>query len=265
MREARRTAGLASLLMPLPNRRRKSDDIAAQIRGLVARGRLICGEKLPPERELAALMEASRGAIREGLRRLEQTGLVEQRPGRHGGSFIARPSLIGLVVGLRDQLYLAGIEMAEFNDARIQLECLIVRLATQRAMLGDWNALQSELRFSERIWKAGTWHERSDVQCEFHMKLARASWCPPLEVMLEALLRLSLEFSAGRNANRPRETVRFRRKLLRLMQAGDGEGAAAAMADYLALQQSRYRDIAAEAASRLPPEAQMPVPPQPPT
>lgn len=49
MRDGRSTAGLASLLMPLPTRRRTSDNIAAQIRGLVARRRLICGEKLPPE------------------------------------------------------------------------------------------------------------------------------------------------------------------------------------------------------------------------
>jgi len=47
---------------------RAFEDIADQIRGLVASGRLRPGDRLPPERELAALFNVSRNTLREALR-----------------------------------------------------------------------------------------------------------------------------------------------------------------------------------------------------
>lgn len=43
--------------------------------------RYVCGERLPSERDLAAGFDASRGAVREALSQLEQSGLIKIQPG----------------------------------------------------------------------------------------------------------------------------------------------------------------------------------------
>lgn len=57
--------------------RRIADEIAAGI----ASGRFKVGERLPPERELSAMLEVSRPTLREAIIALELTGQVEVRGG----------------------------------------------------------------------------------------------------------------------------------------------------------------------------------------
>jgi DNA-binding FadR family transcriptional regulator len=46
------------------------------------------GERLPPERELAARLDVSRVTLREAIRALQQAGYVRSQRGRYGGSFV---------------------------------------------------------------------------------------------------------------------------------------------------------------------------------
>lgn len=58
------------------------EQIVEQIQGRIVRGELRAGDRLLPERELAASFGASRTAVREALKTLAQMGLVDMRPGR---------------------------------------------------------------------------------------------------------------------------------------------------------------------------------------
>ncbi|MBW2231191.1 MAG: FadR family transcriptional regulator [Deltaproteobacteria bacterium] len=64
--------------MPGPPR---NEIIAATLRDEILRGRFREGERLPSERDLADRFEAHRGTVREALKKLEQLGLAEIRPG----------------------------------------------------------------------------------------------------------------------------------------------------------------------------------------
>jgi DNA-binding FadR family transcriptional regulator len=59
----------------------KSPQVARHLRDEILRGRFRAGDRLPSERELVQQLGIHRGAIREGLRALDQLGLVEIRPG----------------------------------------------------------------------------------------------------------------------------------------------------------------------------------------
>ena len=58
-----------------------NEEIAAQITDSILKGKLEPGAKLPPERELAALMNVNRNTLREALRKLEILGLLTIRQG----------------------------------------------------------------------------------------------------------------------------------------------------------------------------------------
>ena len=68
-----------------------AEEVAARIEELITSGKLIVGDKLPPERELARELRISRPTLREGIRALSATGIVRVEHGK--GSFITgRPS-----------------------------------------------------------------------------------------------------------------------------------------------------------------------------
>jgi len=63
--------------------RRLYQQIADQIKELIARGTFQVGDRLPPERELAVLLGVSRPSLREALIALDVQGNVEIRGGGH--------------------------------------------------------------------------------------------------------------------------------------------------------------------------------------
>ena len=48
----------------------------------IQEGKLSCGSKIPSERELAASLNLGRNSVREALRTMEHTGMLESRQGK---------------------------------------------------------------------------------------------------------------------------------------------------------------------------------------
>lgn len=67
-------------LQPI-QRRAITDDVFEQLTQEILSGGFIAGRALPSERDLAVALGVNRGAVREAMRRLEQAGLVDSRPG----------------------------------------------------------------------------------------------------------------------------------------------------------------------------------------
>lgn len=90
----------------------KYAEIVAQVEAAISRGTLEPGDRLPPERELAALHGVSRMTVRQALQTLESRGLIRRAIGRSGGSFVAQPKLerdLGTFAGLSEQLRRQGV------------------------------------------------------------------------------------------------------------------------------------------------------------
>jgi len=85
--------------------------IAAWLRGAIARGELLPGRRLPGERDLAVLLGVSRMTLRQALAELEASGDIVRVAGRAGGAFIAEPRVevdLTHLTGLTDQVRRAG-------------------------------------------------------------------------------------------------------------------------------------------------------------
>lgn len=68
------------MLRPI-EKRTVSDQVYEQLREAIVRGTLPPGSELPGERSLSVQMQVNRGAVREALKRLEQSRLVTIRQG----------------------------------------------------------------------------------------------------------------------------------------------------------------------------------------
>jgi GntR family transcriptional regulator len=66
----------------------------------VAAGNVVSGDRLPSERELAALLGVSRMTLRQSLEGLERRGVISRVVGRDGGAFIAEPQVECDLTGL---------------------------------------------------------------------------------------------------------------------------------------------------------------------
>jgi GntR family transcriptional regulator len=65
-----------------------------------ADGRLVAGDRLPPEGDLAAAFGVSRMTLRQALAALARRGYVLRKRGRSGGTFVARPRIECDLTGL---------------------------------------------------------------------------------------------------------------------------------------------------------------------
>jgi DNA-binding GntR family transcriptional regulator len=110
--------------------------IIAEIERAIVDGELAAGDRLPPERALAAAHGVSRMTVRQALQALESRGLLTRAIGRNGGSFVAAPKLerdLGAFSGLSGQLarqgVVAGARVMTARETEDGVEIVRVRLA----------------------------------------------------------------------------------------------------------------------------------------
>jgi GntR family transcriptional regulator len=82
------------------------EQAASQIRRAIAEGQTGPGERLPPARDLAAVLGVNRNTVLRALRLLREEGVLEFRRGR-GITVAATPQATTLVAAARDLLALA--------------------------------------------------------------------------------------------------------------------------------------------------------------
>lgn len=138
-------------------------------------GELKVGDHLPPERELARLLEVSRAAVREAVRTLQAQGVVRSAvgTGAAAGTKITSVSAHALTRLLRLHVALANFPLPDVVEVRITLERLSVRLATQHASPEQLTELREMV---EAMAEPHITRERfNDLDTAFHVALAAAA------------------------------------------------------------------------------------------
>lgn len=127
MRETQKTDGSKLTKLKLePGYKRVADAIETQI----VSGQLKAGELLPTETELADILGVHRSTVREGIRSLENAGLVQRGAGKRLRVSVPEMSAISSVV--TRALGLKQVSFIELWEMQMLLEPFAAKLAAQR-------------------------------------------------------------------------------------------------------------------------------------
>lgn len=105
----------------------------------VMQGRYKKGDKLPPERELAALLGASRNSVREGLGILERMGAISSQQG--AGNFISDNFEKTLIEVMTLMFILEEGTFREISEFRYALETQALHWLWNISPKSNWRTL----------------------------------------------------------------------------------------------------------------------------
>ncbi|GAB2517755.1 FadR/GntR family transcriptional regulator [Nocardia heshunensis] len=205
-----------------------SAEVAAHLEGLITSGELRAGDRLPPERELAAAMNVSRSSLRQAMFELESKKLIERRQGR-GSTVTEAARHAG---NLADGLGELDIELGYALELRDLVEPRIAQLAALRAVDSNLLALERVLvRSSETLTPAASL--RLDI--EFHTLLAHAAQNPLLVTLCAMTTEWTRNTRTLSHRTRPgrRLSLDGHHRIYAAVTGHDGPGAAAAMQQHL--------------------------------
>ncbi|MFQ5803720.1 MAG: FadR/GntR family transcriptional regulator [Candidatus Methylomirabilales bacterium] len=204
------------------------EDIVAQLKDLIAGGKVKPGDQLPSERELSEMFQVSRASVREAIRSLESMGLIQIRQGE--GTYIAS-SVETLLASVA--FTIQRDPLLQVFEARKILEPAIAALAAERATAEEVGSLEAILNEQAQQVAAGETGVEADTR--FHSTLADAA-------KNEVLLRLNdaivdrLHETRERSLQtqgRPDRSLAGHQEILRAIQSKDPANARDAMLNHL--------------------------------
>lgn len=149
----------------------KAYEIVLQhIEARILDGTYRAGDRLPPERDLAAQLVVSRAAVREAMRVLQAQGLISATTGRGGGTHITPSRRDALSHILRLHLAVSGAEFSELTETRVALERASAAAAA-RAATPERTAPLRDL--VDAMVHAESVDAFSAIDTEFHIAIAR--------------------------------------------------------------------------------------------
>lgn len=124
-------------------KRRVFDEITDFLKAEIVGGRLRSGDKLKPERDLAAQLHVSRNSLREALKALEMLDVVEMRHGQGVFVRMPQPSVLSKTFSTLLSMQPGGAD--DVMEARIALDCQAAKLACRFADETDFHRMQRAL------------------------------------------------------------------------------------------------------------------------
>jgi DNA-binding FadR family transcriptional regulator len=205
------------------------EQVVDRFRRAIHLGDFLPGDRLPAERDIAERLKVSRESVREALRVLEHDGYVVSRRGPSGGHTVTglnEPAARTLkrLGADRDGL----LHLMEFRSAN---ECLAARLAAERRTRADLAALRQSIAALRNAREIAEFR-RADA-C-FHLAVAVAARNAYVErAILDAreaifLLHDNLDYDLVLDT-----TLKGHTAVAKAIEARDGDGAQAAMADHM--------------------------------
>lgn len=209
-------------------RQRLYEQIVQQLTDHIQAAGLGPGDRLPPERELAARLGVSRASLAQALVALEVLGVISVRHG-DGAVIEERPvdrQVVSALRAHRDRL-------PEVIEARSALEVKLAALAAARRTDADLQAIDHALEVMAADVAAGGRGVEGDEL--FHAAVTAAGHSRLLERLMREISDLIREtrLESLLQPDRPAASLTGHRRIAEAIRAGDVERAAQAMQEHI--------------------------------
>lgn len=196
--------------------------IASQLVELIELQKLVTGDKLPPERQLADLLEVSRPSLREALHILQAQGLVQIKHGQ--GTFVQEPIV---AQELRASMMSKAHGLNELFDAREVLEVPASKWAAQKATKEDIRLLRATLNQIDTVTANDPidFVQLQSLDAKFHLTIVGVAGNRFINQTLNVLqdvMRMSMETTL-RLPGRSEISRSEHHEILTAIEIGDGE------------------------------------------
>ncbi|MDX3904956.1 MAG: FCD domain-containing protein [Pigmentiphaga sp.] len=164
--------------------------VEKQIKEAVLDGKLLPGDFLGSENDLAEQFQVSRLPIREAMGRLQALGVVDVRTGAGGGTRIANGNDAPVVEALAIQLKLMGVGSAEVFDAQVTIEASAAEMAAKLATSDDIAHMRACLAQVEELvsdQEAFTPEKLTNASLAFHQSIVDAAHNQFLSSIMKAI------------------------------------------------------------------------------
>lgn len=208
-----------------------AEDIVAQLLSMIREKQLRSGDKLPPERELAALMDVSRPSLREALRTLSVMGVIELRHG--SGIYVTALEPARLVAHLDFVFSLDDSTYLQLFETRKVLEPPICALAAQRITAEEIAQLEECLSRSRSGLSDYAAYLQADL--DLHEIIVTAARNPLLQRFMSSLRSLG-KASRERTATLPgiaEQTIQDHQNIIEALRTHQPDVAQQAMLTHL--------------------------------
>ena len=212
-------------------RRRLSEVAVEQIRDFILSNGMKAGDKLPSENEMVVQLGVSRVSVREAIRMLEISGILEVRHGR--GVFVKE--LTGdIFVPLGQWVSMKKQTLQQHFETRLILEPGIAALAANYASAEDIRLLNENISLQKKL-ADGDLVATVRLDIEFHCLLARVTRNKDLAMVMNAIARHSFDGwkATLRTTGRNIDAVEEHLKIVDALSHKDPAKARKAMKDHL--------------------------------
>lgn len=206
---------------------RLADLVADAIAAALFDGRILPGEALPSEGEIAAEFGVSRPIAREALRQLSTAGLISTQQGKVARAKALNGEPLERIYGYAVRSSLARLR--EANEMRRVVETGIARLAAERRDPNGLEMMAQALSDMELAIRDPAAFTEADIV--FHLGMALATGNSMIRVQMEGMRSVQREVSElfSRRANRTdadwNATVARHRAIFEAIRAGDPDRA----------------------------------------
>ena len=215
--------------------------IINEIKMLIDSGQLVAGSKLPPERDLAEMLQVSRPSLREALGALSLLGIIEHSPGQ--GTFLAASSSSWPSEPFSILFSIKRSALLDIFEARKSLEGTAAALAAVRRSDADLEVMETALNAMKR--NLNVFQKYDQHEMEFHEALVASSGNEVIAELMDKLYRLLKEARQGLNGGKLKkdraEDYQKHVVIFDNIKAGDEAGASLAMVDHLASFEERLK------------------------
>lgn len=207
---------------------RVSEEVAKQLKQSILLGNFNTGDKLPAERDLAEEFQVSRVAIREALRKLENSGFIVTRQGATGGAYVIDLTFEYTVSAFLDLFLADKISIPELRQVRLIIEPEVARLAASNITPEYAQRLRHSLEVEE--FPISSLSEDMERKQKVHVILAEMSGNRILEALVRSLMGLTRRAVEAAEAD-PRfmHPSGMHRPIVEAVFTGNAKAAAAAM------------------------------------